>query len=283
MVSSVQSEFSSNKGVFMTDFRENFQFPSLNDAMDKELYYLDKNWTSGDYDAMLNLAKSIVESTCKFICYQDNPKNDLNGNLDDLLKSMLKVLNIDVSKNDFYSKLKEIITKIGDVRNHTILSHGHRKQNKSIQKEEARFYSSVCIDFSTYFLKIFSQTKFNRHRIGELIEPENSEYVNLKINGYKVQLRECLGYVNSACIDFYKKIGLESAIQNATAVINAVLPLDADWKNREKREESDIKFKVYSQKYDRDYDVVFEEVNQGWLIYIDNISTEFLDGNVKKF
>ena len=63
----------------MTDFRENFQFPSLNDAMDKELYYLDKNWTSGDYDAMLNLAKSIVESTCKFICYQDNPKNDLNG------------------------------------------------------------------------------------------------------------------------------------------------------------------------------------------------------------
>ncbi|WP_143445849.1 abortive infection family protein [Lactobacillus kefiranofaciens] len=283
MVSSVQSEFSSNKGVFMTDFRENFQFPSLNDAMDKELYYLDKNWTSGDYDAMLNLAKSIVESTCKFICYQDNPKNDLNGNLDDLLKSMLKVLNIDVSKNDFYSKLKEIITKIGDVRNHTILSHGHRKQNKSIQKEEARFYSSVCIDFSTYFLKIFSQTKFDRHRIGELIEPENSEYVNLKINGYKVQLRECLGYVNSACIDFYKKIGLESAIQNATAVINAVLPLDADWKNREKREESDIKFKVYSQKYDRDYDVVFEEVNQGWLIYIDNISTEFLDGNVKNF
>lgn len=141
----------------MTDFRENFQFPSLNDAMDKELYYLDKNWTSGDYDAMLNLAKSIVESTCKFICYQDNPKNDLNGNLDDLLKSMLKVLNIDVSKNDFYSKLKEIITKIGDVRNHTILSHGHRKQNKSIQKEEARFYSSVCIDFSTYFLKIFSR------------------------------------------------------------------------------------------------------------------------------
>lgn len=104
MVSSVQSEFSSNKGVFMTDFRENFQFPSLNDAMDKELYYLDKNWTSGDYDAMLNLAKSIVESTCKFICYQDNPKNDLNGNLDDLLKSMLKVLNIDVSENDFYSK-----------------------------------------------------------------------------------------------------------------------------------------------------------------------------------
>ncbi|WP_173005704.1 hypothetical protein, partial [Lactobacillus helveticus] len=53
--------------------------------------------------------------------------------------------------------------------------------------------------------------------------------------------------------------------------------------NREKREESDIKFKVYSQKYDRDYDVVFEEVNQGWLIYIDNISTEFLDGNIKNF
>ena len=157
----------------MIDFRENFQLPSLNNAIDEELYKLDKNWTSEDYDATLNLAKSIVESTCKFIYYQKNSGANSTGNLDELLKNMMKCLDIDIGKNNFFSKLKSLMTKIGDARNHTSVAHGHRKQNRSIQKEEARFYSSVCIDFSTYFLKKFSKSKSSRNRIGELIEPEN--------------------------------------------------------------------------------------------------------------
>lgn len=267
----------------MIDFRENFQLPSLNNAIDEELYKLDKNWTSEDYDATLNLAKSIVESTCKFIYYQKNSGANSTGNLDELLKNMMKCLDIDIGKNNFFSKLKSLMTKIGDARNHTSVAHGHRKQNRSIQKEEARFYSSVCIDFSTYFLKKFSKSKSSRNRIGELIEPENLEYVNLNIKGYDVQLRECLGYVNSACIEFYEKVSLKSAVRKSTILINEVLPQDADWQNREKIEASDNKFKVYSQGYDRDYDIVFEEVNEGWLIYIDNVTTEFIDYNVKGF
>ncbi|HJG16160.1 MAG TPA: abortive infection family protein [Ligilactobacillus salivarius] len=267
----------------MIDFRENFQLPSLNNAIDEELHKLDKSWTSEDYDATLNLAKSIVESTCKFVYYQKNSGVDLTGNLDKLLKNMMKSLNIDIGNNNFFLKLKSIIIKIGEARNHTILAHGHRKQNRLIQKEEARFYSAACIDFSTYFLKVFSKTKSNRYRIGELIEPEGREYINLSIQGHKVQLRECLGYVNFACIEFGEKVSLESAIQNATTVINQVLPRDTDWQNREKIEASDNKFKVYSQGYDRDYDVVFEEVNEGWLICIDNVNTEFTDYSVKGF
>lgn len=116
----------------MIDIRDNFQLPGLNDAIDEELYQLNKKWTAEDYDATLSMAKSIVESVCKFICYQKDPRADLTGNLNDLLKNMMNSLNLNIDKNNYFFGLKNIVAEIGEARNHNVLSHGHRSQSKSI-------------------------------------------------------------------------------------------------------------------------------------------------------
>lgn len=265
----------------MIDFREEFQLPSLNDAIDDELNRLNESFNKKKYDTAINFGRSVLESTCKFICCKFDNSIDVScDNFDSLIKSTLKCLNLSLNDN-LYVKLRELVDIVAKVRNHTSVSHGHREKKKIISESEARFYCSLFVDISIYLLRIDGRKSPYRNKIGEFIDPLNSEYKDLSINGYKVQVRQCLNWVDSACIEFYKDVNLEEAIKLSGDVIDRVLPVETFWKER--KEETKNKFKIYSSVYDRECTVVFEKVNNGWLIYIDNINTENISFSIKTF
>ena len=264
----------------MTDFREYFQLPSLNNAIDDDLNNLNKSWNNKDYDSSINYAKSIVESTSKFIYFLIKDKESPNGNLNDVVKTAIQAMGLDYTMAQ-YQLIKDIINKVGNVRNHTSVSHGTRKLISNNSKEEARFYCALCVDFSTYLLKIYNQKFGARNRICGKIYPENEKNVSLSVEGYNVWLTRTLDYISDASIEFNINVDLEDAINEAADVINKVLPEGANWNDRVRKDKN--KFQVNSTKYDRSCDVIFVRVNGGWLINIDNVNDNFLDIEIKSF
>ena len=255
------------------DFRNKIQFPSVNDQLDHLFGEIQESYGEEKYEEMVNYSRSLVESTCKFIYFYMNGENLKESNLNTIVKKTLKVLKLNVT-SPFYEKLRNIINEVGIIRDRNNVSHGIRKKQEDLEENEAWLYTVLCVDFCKYLLRVFYSQNVNKNIIGGLIDPLDKQWVDFKSKeGFKIQVRDDFKqyFIGSATITIDKEMELKEVIKIAENSINQLLPNDIRWENR--KQVDPARFQLSSKVFERNYEIQFEKIYKGWIVYLTNINS----------
>lgn len=258
------------------DFRNKIQFPSVNDQLDHLFGEIQESHGEEKYEEMVNYSRSLVESTCKFIYFYMNRENLKESNLNTIVKKTLKVLKLNVT-SPFYEKLRNIINEVGIIRDRNNISHGIRRKQENLGENEAWLYTVLCVDFCKYLLGVFYSQNVNKNIIGGLIDPLDKRWVDFKSNdGFKIQVRDYLKqyFIGYATITIDKDVELKQVVEIAENSINELLPDDISWESR--KQVDPARFQLSSEVFERNYEIKFDKIHKGWIVYLTNINSATL-------
>lgn len=159
-----------------------FEVPTVNNMY----YKMNDSFNKNEYDNSLNYARSMIESTCKYIFKTLNGSRieDVFGtgrthdyvSLNNIVENTLKILNDELSEpdkiNNISSKTIDLINNIGNLRNGTPVSHGSEIIHKPITKIEAKFVMFNSENIVILLLELlFNKThSFKKNAVGAVIE-----------------------------------------------------------------------------------------------------------------
>ncbi|ARO09915.1 abortive infection family protein [Lactiplantibacillus plantarum] len=168
------------------------------EAIDERYSEMNDSYNEKKYGESVNYARSMVESTCKWIFktikgYEiDKDRYHL---LPELAQITLHVLESELSSQEhitkIFNKLIATIVEIGSLRNSTSVSHGSSVRTESVTSVEARFVIFAAEDITLTLLDLlFNKThSLKRNAVHSVIDPkgmtklrEDDSFVTYKLD-----------------------------------------------------------------------------------------------------
>lgn len=251
-------------------------------------------YESGDFGKSINYARTLIESTCKYVYHELKGKEleEIEGRLDSRTGEYFANLNTLITKSlnelkalvqypeqlDYISEqIENIVNKIGNIRNGSALSHGSRIRNAIPRKAETRFIISIAEDVCMLLMDLLQERTIleKKNALGSIIDSEGMHKY-----GHAYQTEDefmSIRYETSGQIIFsvlltFKKpfFNLESGNESINEHVRDFLPDDVF----EAESNGKNQFKYYSNRQDRYYDEVIEETDDNILVTIDSIEIQ---------
>jgi len=155
-------------------------------AIDERFSEMNDSYNEERYGDSVNYARSMIESTCKWIYKSLNDEEidkDRYLGLNSLIKGTLSSLSSELSVNEqfqtVFSKLTDLVTEIGKLRNLTSVSHGSAVRAQPITPVEARFVIFAAEDITMTLLDLFFNKthSLKKNAVHSVIDPTNMEKV----------------------------------------------------------------------------------------------------------
>lgn len=251
-----------------------------------------------EYNESVNLARTLIESTCKYVYHEltgkeievaEGTKTHVGYNIslykmiEKCLEQTKGLMTYKEDLDNISDNLCEIVSKIGEIRNSSSLSHGSRHRDIPIQKHEARFIISISEDICMLLMDLlFERTIVHKHNaIGSIIDKQGlKQYgdayqtegdpifdVRFETFGdiiYTISLtfKKCLDFnINGDLLD----INIEG--DSIDDYIKDYLPDDVG----SAKTIGPLKYNYYSDSQDKNYEVVCQKLKDKLLVTITGI------------
>lgn len=157
------------------------------------------SYDDNDYGEAVNYARAMIESTCKY-CYFQIEKEEIEGestflNLNRLINKTIELFKNEISTNqvpmiieDLFKMIEKTVSKIGNTRNETSVSHGSRVRVKEISKDETKFIMLISENICTFFMDLLHTKTHSQKKgaIGSILQTDGLKQYG---NQYEDEIR----------------------------------------------------------------------------------------------
>lgn len=165
-----------------------FPIESVGERFEK----MNESFQRGDYGEVVNYARSMTESACKYIYKQlSNKKISQVTPFPKLIRSTLELMNSElrIEKTKDVSEqcalcidsTVKLFQKIGSIRNSTSISHGSEVRTQPISKTESEVMAHLASSFVIFIESIYwnSLHSDKKNAINSVINSEGLEFFSL--------------------------------------------------------------------------------------------------------
>jgi len=168
-------------------------------SIDERYSEMNDSYNEERYGESVNYARSMIESTCKWVYKALNDEDidkDRYLGLNKLIKGTLSSLSSELAASErfptVFDKVTDIVTEIGNLRNLTSVSHGSAVRSQTITPVEARFVIFAAEDITLTLLDLlFNKThSLKENAVHSVIDPkgmtklrEDDSFVTYKLDG----------------------------------------------------------------------------------------------------
>ncbi|WP_082780746.1 abortive infection family protein [Cephaloticoccus primus] len=158
-----------NQVPSLNSMRETFQEIG-SEYIKKQIDRIYSDLNKGEVDRVIGTAKELIETCCKSIL-EERGKDSQNGNIMNLLKCTLKVLNLAPEDTPEQAKAKEpikkllnallnIVQNIAELRNHYGTGHGRQASAKGLQLRHAKLVAGAASTLALFLMDTHEERPF---------------------------------------------------------------------------------------------------------------------------
>lgn len=269
------------------DFRYTDGLMDVNYSITNKRSLMNDRFQSSQYSEAINYARSMLESTCKYVYHEVTGEEAeiAEGRNDYISLKHLSDVTIDalsplVSHAELLRSIKDnvikVIVNIGKIRNNGSASHGSRIRNVEPQREETLYVMGIAENTCNFLLKLlYARTHieesnvvggmFNESELGKTGKKfaSNNGDFNYKIEGQTIDVLYWVqdGLVKLVNLTFKKEFyTLATDSESINEYIDDFLPEDVRGQKKPNGEKS---FTVYSERHDRNFDIDLIDDEEG--------------------